>query len=205
MTTFDLNKHTARLLMDEPFFAALSRRIDKRASTAIPTAGVKVDKDSGHFVMIYNPEFFETLTDVQKLGVLKHEFYHLVFEHVTGRLPEGGMSKLWNIATDLAINSHLINELPEMCCMPGQGPFADLPVGKSGEWYYNKLKDERQSNKRRDATRKSRKTASQKKATVKVPVNPVMVTAMAAVQATPAQPTALTITLAGARVKLTTP
>ena len=57
--TFDLNKHTARLLMDEPFFAALSRRIDKRSSTAIPTAGVKVDKDSGHFVMIYNPEFFE--------------------------------------------------------------------------------------------------------------------------------------------------
>ncbi len=141
---FDLNKHTARLLMDEPFFAALSRRIDKRSSTAIPTAGVKVDKDTGHFVMLYNPEFFETLTDVEKLGVLKHEFYHLVFEHVTGRLPEGGMSKLWNIATDLAINSHLVGELPDMCCMPGSGPFADLPLGKSGEWYYNKLKDEQE-------------------------------------------------------------
>ena len=67
---FDLNKHTARLLMDEPFFAALSRRIDKRSSTAIPTAGVKVDKETGHFVMIYNPEFFDGLTDKQKLGVL---------------------------------------------------------------------------------------------------------------------------------------
>ena len=142
--TFDLNKHTARLLMDEPFFAALSRRIDKRSSTAIPTAGVKVDKDSGHFVMIYNPEFFETLTDVQKLGVLKHEFYHLVFEHVTGRLPEGGMSKLWNVATDLAINSHLVKELPEQCCIPGTGPFADLPVGKSAEWYFEKLKQEQE-------------------------------------------------------------
>ena len=138
---FDLNKHTARLLMDEPFFAALSRRIDKRSSTAIPTAGVKVDQNTGHFVMLYNPEFFETLTDKEKLGVLKHEFYHLVFEHVTGRLPEGGMSKLWNIATDLAINSHLIGELPDMCCMPGQGPFADLPLGKSGEWYYNTLNE----------------------------------------------------------------
>ena len=29
-TTFDLNQHTARLLLDEPFFAALSRRMDKR-------------------------------------------------------------------------------------------------------------------------------------------------------------------------------
>ena len=140
--TFNLNMHTARLLMDEPFFAALSRRIDKRASTAIPTAGVKVDKDRGTFVMLYNPEFFEGLTDKQKLGVLKHEFYHLVFEHVTGRLPEAGMSKLWNVATDLAINSHLVGELPDMCCMPGEGPFEDLPLGKSAEWYFNKLKDE---------------------------------------------------------------
>ena len=128
--------------MDEPFFAALSRRIDKRVSTAIPTAGVKVDKDRGTFVMLYNPEFFEGLTDKQKLGVLKHEFYHLVFEHVTGRLPEAGMSKLWNVATDLAINSHLVGELPDMCCMPGEGPFADMPLGKSAEWYFNKLKDE---------------------------------------------------------------
>jgi len=142
--TFNLNMHTARLLMDEPFFAALSRRIDKRSSTAIPTAGVKVDKDRGTFVMIYNPEFFEGLTDKQKLGVLKHEFYHLVFEHVTGRLPEAGMSKLWNVATDLAINSHLVGELPDMCCMPGEGPFADLPLGKSAEWYFNKLKKEQE-------------------------------------------------------------
>ena len=40
---FDLNTHTARLLLDEPFFAAISRRIDKRASNAIPTAGVMVN------------------------------------------------------------------------------------------------------------------------------------------------------------------
>ena len=40
---FDLNRHTARLLMNEPFFAGLSRRIDKRKTTTIPTAGVTVD------------------------------------------------------------------------------------------------------------------------------------------------------------------
>ena len=139
---FDLNMHTARLLMREPFFAALSRRIDKRSTQAIPTAGVKVDKDTGKFVMYYNPDFFAKLPDVQKLGVLKHEFYHLIFEHVTGRLPTDGMSKEWNIATDLAINSHLMNELPDMCCMPGQGPFADLPAGKSAEWYFANLPED---------------------------------------------------------------
>ena len=37
---FDLNMHVARLLMDEPFFASLSRRVNKVANTAFPTAGV---------------------------------------------------------------------------------------------------------------------------------------------------------------------
>lgn len=137
--TFDLNKHTARLLMKEPFFAALSRKIDKKATTAIPTAGVKVNQETGHFEMVYNPEFFEKMTDEHRTGVLKHEFYHLIFEHVTGRLPEAGMSRKWNFATDLAINSHLMNELPEGALIPGEGHFADLPAGKSAEWYFENL------------------------------------------------------------------
>ena len=132
---FDLNKHTARLLMNEPFFAGLSRRIDKQKTTAIPTAGVTVDKKSAQFVLMYNPEYFATLTDKQKLGVLKHEFYHLVFEHVTGRKPEGGLTKQDNMCMDLAINSHLIGELPDNCCIPGQKPFEWAEPGKSYEWY----------------------------------------------------------------------
>ena len=132
---FDLNRHTARLLMNEPFFAALSRRIDKRETIVIPTAGVMVDPKTAQFVMMYNPTFFEKLTDVQKLGVLKHEFYHIIFEHVTGRKPEGGLTKKDNICMDLAINSHLQGELPDMCCMPGEGPFEWAPLGKSYEWY----------------------------------------------------------------------
>ena len=89
---FNLNMHTARLLMREPFFAALSRRIDKIASTAIPTAGVRVNPDSAQFEMLYNPEFFAQLSDDHKLGILKHEFYHLIFEHVTSRKPDDGSS-----------------------------------------------------------------------------------------------------------------
>ena len=137
--SFNLNTHMARLLMDEPFFAVLSRQIEKRRTEAIPTAGVCVNPDTAQFELLYNPTFFEELTDAEKKDVLLHEFYHCVFEHVTGRMPEGKMSKLWNFATDLAINSHLSN-LPEGCLMPGVGMFEDLPPGKSAEWYYNKLK-----------------------------------------------------------------
>ena len=140
---FDLNKHVARLLMNEPFFAALSRRVDKRACN-IPTAAVRVNRDTAQFEMLYNPEFFEGLTDKERAGVLKHEFYHLVFEHVTGRLPEDvkanpKLGMKWNYAADLAINSHLKGELPEGCLMPGEGPFEDMPAGKTAEWYMANL------------------------------------------------------------------
>jgi len=150
---FNLNMHTARLLMREPFFAALSRRIDKIASTAIPTAGVRVNPDSAQFELMYNPEFFASLSDDHKQGILMHEFYHLVFEHVTGRKPADGLTRIDNIAMDLSINCHIskmlpseVNPGPEVngeamrACIPGEGIFKDLPPYKSYEWYLEELK-----------------------------------------------------------------
>ena len=85
---FDLNLHTARLLMREPFFAALSRRIDKIRTDSVPTAGVRVNPDTAQFELFYNPKFMGALKDEHKLGVLMHEFYHIVSEHVTTRKPK---------------------------------------------------------------------------------------------------------------------
>ena len=141
---FDLNMHVARLLMNEPFFAAISRRVDKRPMNGIPTAGVRINPVTAQFEMVYNPEFFQGLTDKQKAGVLKHEFYHLVFAHVTDRKPENVNARRWNIAADLAINSHLRGELPDGCCMPGEGPFADLPNARSAEWYLANLPEQQE-------------------------------------------------------------
>ncbi len=142
---FNLDLHTYRLLQSEPFFAALSRRVNKSQTSSIPTAGVMLNEGSGTFEMIYNPEFFERLTDVQKLGVLKHEFYHIIFDHVTGRLPPEGMSKVWNVATDLAINSFLMDELPEGGCIPTRGMFDSYPKEQSAEWYYSKLQQDQEN------------------------------------------------------------
>ncbi len=145
--TFNLNMHTARLLMDEPFFASLSRRINKTASSAIPTAGVRVNPDTAQFEMLYNPSFFEKLDDLARKDVLKHEFYHLVFEHVTSRKPENVSPRTWNFAADLAINSHLDN-LPEGCLKPGQGPFEDFPDGLSAEAYLKLLEKKQEESKK---------------------------------------------------------
>jgi predicted metal-dependent peptidase len=139
---FDLNFHIYSLLQEEPFFAALSRSVDKRENRGIPTAGVGIDEHSGYFVLHYNPDYFETLSIKQRKGVLKHEFYHLIFEHVTSRLPAEGLTQFWNIATDLAINSHLEGELPDACCMPGEGRFEKYCSRKTAEWYFDRLMSE---------------------------------------------------------------
>ena len=136
---FDLNIHVARLLMNEPFFAALSRRVDKQATEMLPTAGVLVNPNTGQFEMKYNPRFFATLTDPQKRDIIKHEMYHIIFEHLTDRRPEGEKNRAWNFATDLAINSHL-RDLPPGCLRPGHDMFKDYPSGMTAEWYLDKLK-----------------------------------------------------------------
>lgn len=157
---FDLNLHIARLLLDEPFFAALSRRMDKRVMTSIPTAGVKLNTDTARFELVYNPKWFEDCIARREemgdegasrydwvKGTLLHEFMHIVLGHVTGRLPEAGMSRQWNIAGDLAINSELMRDsgdhlLPPECCFPTEGPFAEFPKGLTAEAYYKMLEDQ---------------------------------------------------------------
>ena len=82
---FELSEHVYRLLRDEPFFAAFSRRIHKRPSRAIPTAGVRINEGTQQFELLYNPDFMGALSDKHLAGVLKHEFYHIILEHVTYR------------------------------------------------------------------------------------------------------------------------
>ena len=142
---FNLNMHVHRLLQDEPFFAALSRRVNKQASKAIPTAGVCVNPETYHFEMLYNPDFFAEMPEKHVKGVLIHEFYHLVFEHVTSRKPEGVPHLMWNIAADLSINCLIGKEnLPENCCYPGEGKFEKYPSGKTAEYYLKMIQNDEQ-------------------------------------------------------------
>jgi predicted metal-dependent peptidase len=159
---FDLDEHIVDLLRDEPFFAALSRRMEKVSSRAVPTAGVRFNDDRCRFELYYNPEFMAGLLDLDMKyikGILLHEFYHIMLLHVTSRMPEGKMTKRWNIATDLAINSELSvfersvesktgfalqsSLLPvDKALLPTVGPFADLKPHLSAEEYLSLLPED---------------------------------------------------------------
>ncbi|MEC8484121.1 MAG: VWA-like domain-containing protein, partial [Pseudomonadota bacterium] len=144
MTKFNLDEYTFALLRSEPFFAALSRRITKMPTTSIPTAGVCINKDTAQFEMVYNPEFMGSLSNNHLQGVLMHEFYHIIYEHVTGRLTPEGMNNKLKIANDFAIKIHISDKLPKEACIPGVGRFEQYESGLSAEQYYALLKDDEQ-------------------------------------------------------------
>jgi len=158
---FDLDQHIVGLLRDEPFFAALSRRLEKVATKAVPTAGVRFNDDRCRFELFYNPDFMGEIHEQDEKyvkGVLLHEFYHIILLHVTSRMPEGKMTKKWNYATDLAINSELTvfardmdaptgyvvesSLLPlDKALIPTVGPFAEMAPHLSAEEYMTLLPD----------------------------------------------------------------
>jgi predicted metal-dependent peptidase len=157
---FDMGPHLVNLMWDEPFFAAMLRDITKVESTEIPTAGV-LAKD-GEIKMWWNRRFVAGLETKQVKGLLKHEVYHLVFEHTTTRKKTPHL--IHNYATDLAINSLIpVEELPEGGLIPGRAlslsdtarekmspdalarferisaKIESLPPMMSSEWYFGEL------------------------------------------------------------------
>lgn len=169
MTKFNLDDHIVALLRDEPFFAALSRRMEKVPTRAIPTAGVCFNEDKCRFELLYNEAFMSEMFEQDPKfvkGVLLHEFYHIMLLHVTTRLPfdkqdktKRKMTKKWNIATDLAINSDLTtytidggtksgyrvvsSMLPlDRALIPGVGPYEELPPNLAAEQYMELVTDE---------------------------------------------------------------
>lgn len=159
---YDLNQRIYPLLKDEPFWGYISRRTNKISSKKYPKAAIGLNKQGG-FDLYYNPEYFDTLTDVQKTEVLKHEFSHPLFGHFNSRARYVGNSderskltpendenlsnhyefkyaKRINVALDLAINSFL-DKLPldHNLCIPEHGLFKDFPKYKSHDWYFQRL------------------------------------------------------------------
>jgi len=89
-----------RLLLDFPWFGTLAMRLKIEESIDCPT--FRVDGTT----MEYNAEFMSKLTDSELTAVLAHEVMHCALLHPYRR--ENRDNKLWNVATDYAINGELV-------------------------------------------------------------------------------------------------
>lgn len=127
------------LYMHDPFLGGCSMAVTKFADPKCPTAyiGVRTNGARHEVIMGYSPKFMRGLSREERKGVIRHELYHLIFQHIFHRsVSDSADQKLWNWATDLAINSLIGAEhLPRMCLIPGHAP-TDPATGKAIEGPY---------------------------------------------------------------------
>ena len=100
---------------------------------SVDTCAVTVK--NGRLVLYWNKEFFENLDINTAMADLEHECLHLVMDHISRR--EGRDPKLWNQATDLAINQ-LITGLQDWTINLKQFPEDwKMPPKATAETYYD--------------------------------------------------------------------
>lgn len=122
----EFDKDFTDLYSCEPFLGQISASMTKVADPNCKTAYVGIRKQNGSYEVIlgYSPKFLRGLSNNKVQGVLKHEIYHVIFQHIFNRMtasPEN--QRLQNWATDLAINSIIGKEnLPDFCLIPGVRP-----------------------------------------------------------------------------------
>lgn len=126
-----ISRSLSRLVLGQPWFAALALRLDIRTDEAIPTAA------TDGVSLYYNPVWFASLDARFQEGVLAHEVMHCALLHMTrrgGRNPER-----WNMAGDHVINLELLKAgftLPPGCLADPRF------TGKSSEQVYAILEHE---------------------------------------------------------------
>lgn len=91
------------LYSEHPFFAQIAQYLIPTASHLVPTAGVTAGSK-----LFINPVFSEMCNVQDMIFIIAHEAMHAVLES-WARMPEGANHKVWNWATDIAINYLLAN------------------------------------------------------------------------------------------------
>ena len=125
------------------FLTEVNKFFDKR----IPTACLAKHPNAKIPVMLFNPDFWDTLNEKQRKFLVLHECSHLI-DQAFLFCKEFALEKpLDNIALDLTINSRLmVNyqgelEFIEGGMLPANFPELKLEEEKDSLYYYNKLKE----------------------------------------------------------------
>ena len=136
----DLSKIAKKLMLDEPFYGLFLLTLNKRENTNIPTACVSLQGINQSLEI--NPEYWNSLPELQRIGLLKHELLHIMFHHFlldTTMYPD---AKLRNIAADIEINQFIDeqNKSKEWLGLTSV-PNLVLPEKAGTRVYYDMIKD----------------------------------------------------------------
>jgi hypothetical protein len=81
----------------------------------IPTAAIQFNHDGGYVEFLFNPKFWQSLTEVQRIFIICHESLHVLLNHgerASGAFKSGNPSFIMaaNVAMDLVINHMLVDQ-----------------------------------------------------------------------------------------------
>ncbi|NJN97893.1 MAG: hypothetical protein HC875_29355 [Anaerolineales bacterium] len=138
------------LLQEEPFYGKILQYINKIEDPKIPTICIGLSREEMCYQIFYNFDFLASLTKKARIGILLHELFHAIFNHVPFRFFNGIPHHLQNIAMDLSINGldglkERISGMPHVC-IPGEGDFKNMAPGLLFENYLNLLLEESRQN-----------------------------------------------------------
>jgi len=138
-----LSKISKELMLKEPFYGFFLIMLNKVwDGKRVPTAGVS--KNNINYQLAINPEFWESLSDDHKLGLLKHELLHIAYNHLT-TFSMFQDKKLANVAMDMEINQYIKKEwLPEGGIDIDDYSDLNLDRRAGSRYYYDKLKQAQQ-------------------------------------------------------------
>ena len=151
---YNFGRHLIPFMQDCPFYAEISRHLQKRCTRDMPTMAVSFDPKMDELVLWHNDVFMaggtyidpqskeeiteDGLSNWETRGGITHEFDHIVYGHLNARRRDP--ADIDNIAKDLAINSLIMQRqgqprdiepgqtarpLPRGGLIPGQRPWVD--------------------------------------------------------------------------------
>jgi len=134
-----LSKIAKELMLKEPFYGFFLIALNKVWGQKVPTAGVS--KNNINYQLAINPDFWESLSDNHRLGLLKHELLHIAFGHLTTFFKFSD-KRLANVAMDMEINQYIDAEwLPEGGIDINNYEDLNLERKAGCRYYYDKLKE----------------------------------------------------------------
>jgi predicted metal-dependent peptidase len=137
----EIAKCSKTLMLKEPFYGLFLISLNKELDENIQTACVTPEKINVKLKV--NPNFWLTLDDKTKLGVLKHELLHICFFHLIN-WDRFENKKVYNMAADLEINQYINNDMKGDTwdgLEINKSPFKELNLKekKGTKYYYDAL------------------------------------------------------------------
>tara|TARA_R110002153_G_scaffold27817_4_gene85930 strand:+ start:1716 stop:2939 length:1224 start_codon:yes stop_codon:yes gene_type:complete len=134
-----LSKTSKSLMLQEPFYGFFLIMLNKVWNDAIGTAAVS--KNGINYQLTISEKFWEPLSELHRMGLLKHELLHIAFNHLT-TFDLFKDKKLANIAMDMEINQYIDKDwIPEGAIDIDDYGDLNLDTRAGSRYYYDKLQE----------------------------------------------------------------